>query len=372
METPQPTSHDASIAAEMRLRPDPPRVMRLSRRAIAVAATGFALVLATVVISSLDNNEPPASAQELISIDRVQTADGLARLPQDYGDVPRLGPPLPGEFGRAILNAQDRGQPIPAPATATLAPANVDPAEQARLQEQDAARLSALFAETRTSRTSATVDGQSQGDTDAGATNEKTTSSETVIAPASPYLLQAGSIIPAALITGLSSAHPGPITAQVTSHVYDSPTGRYLLVPQGARLIGAYDTETSVGQNRLRVVWTRLVLPDGRSISLDRTPGADATGASGLKDRVDRNWGGVFRAAAITTLLNLGTSAPTDSDDAIAQAIRDATQDTIGQTGQEIVRQQLAIPPTLTVRPGFPVRALVTRDLVLEPLGEIR
>lgn len=379
MQTPYPKGHDASIAKDMRLRPDPPSVTRLSRRAVAVAVTVFALMLAAIFIASLRPNEPLPSTQELISTERVSAADGLDRLPHDYGDIPRLGPPLPGELGRAILNAQDRGQPIPTPPMTSLAPGHMNPDEQARLQEQDAARLSPLFTETRTPDVTATSDGLPLNDAgigvgagaSLGAARSATASAATVAAPTSPFLLQAGSIIPAALISGLSSAHPGPIAAQVTSHVYDSPTGQFLLIPQGARLIGAYDTQTNVGQSRLRIFWTRLILPDGRSILLDDVPGGDPTGAAGLTDRVDRNWRGVFQAAAVATLLNLGTNDAAQSDDDIANAIRDATQDTVGQTAQEIVRQQLAVPPTLTIRPGFPVRALVTQDLILEPLGEL-
>ncbi|MEL6516343.1 MAG: TrbI/VirB10 family protein [Pseudomonadota bacterium] len=199
-----------------------------------------------------------------------------------------------------------------------------------------------------------------------------TVSDHRLVTSPSPYILQAGAVIPAALITGLRSDLPGQISAQVTSHVYDSPTGRYLLIPQGARLIGEYDSQIASGQTRLLLVWTRLVLPDGRSLILDRAPGTDSAGAAGLQDRVNRHWGHVLRAAALATLLNLGLENAGDSDDDIANAIRDAAQDTIGRTGEDIVRQQIARPPTLTIRPGYPVRVMVTRDLVLDPIGEVK
>lgn len=175
----------------------------------------------------------------------------------------------------------------------------------------------------------------------------------------------------AALITGLRSDLPGQIVAQVTANVYDSPSGRYLLIPQGARLLGEYDSRISPGQNRLLLVWTRLILPDGRSIRLSRAPGTDAMGASGLKDRVDRHWDRVLLAAGVATLLNLGLEQEEDSDDEVAQAIRDAAQDTIGRTAEGIVEREIAIPPTLTIRPGYPVRVMITSDLVLEPFGEV-
>ena len=192
-------------------------------------------------------------------------------------------------------------------------------------------------------------------------------SPDRLAAPASPFILQAGTIIPAALMTGIRSDLPGQITAQVTENVYDSPTGRYLLIPQGTRLVGEYDNGVSAGQRRVLLVWTRLILPDGSSLVLERLQGADASGYAGLEDRVDRHWWGLAQAAALSTLLNIGAELATDESDTIATALRDGAQDTIGTAGEEIVRQQLAIPPTLTIRPGFQLRVIVTRDLILEP-----
>ncbi|MGC8202645.1 TrbI/VirB10 family protein [Aliiroseovarius sp. PTFE2010] len=369
--------------------------MRLSRRAIALATAIGGLGLGAILIMALQYNRQEGNQTELFSTERIQAAEGLSSLPRDYADVPRLGPPLPGELGRAILGAQDRGQPVPAPPlSGPLAP-TVDPEEQRRLQELDAARLSALFAEAQTvprNGTQATptspatgalfpstlgsptasdpISGREAfltlpGDTD-------TVSAQRIVPPPSPYILQAGTVIPAALITGLRSDLPGQISAQVTSNVFDSPSGRYLLIPQGARLLGEYDSRIASGQSRLLLVWTRLILPDGRSIVLERAPGTDGTGASGLQDRVNYHWGRVFFAAGLATILNLGLESGAETEDDVARAIREAAQDTIGRTGDEIVRQQLAVPPTLTIRPGFPVRVMVTRDLILEPLGEVR
>ncbi|WP_254899194.1 TrbI/VirB10 family protein [Thalassococcus arenae] len=391
----EPPRTEEDIAHELRLRPDPPRVMRLSRRAIAFATAIGGLGLGAVLIVALQNNRQEGTQTELFSTERIQAAEGLSTLPRDYADVPRLGPPLPGELGRAILGAQDRGQPVPAPPlSGPLAP-TVDPEEQRRLQELDAARLSALFAEAQTvlrSGTQATptspvtgalfpstlgsptasdpISGREAFLTRPGDTD--TVSAQRIVPPPSPYILQAGTVIPAALITGLRSDLPGQISAQVTSNVFDSPSGRYLLIPQGARLLGEYDSRIASGQSRLLLVWTRLILPDGRSIMLERAPGTDGTGASGLQDRVNYHWGRVFLAAGLATILNLGLESGAETEDDVARAIREAAQDTIGRTGDEIVRQQLAVPPTLTIRPGFPVRVMVTRDLILEPLGEVR
>jgi hypothetical protein len=163
----------------------------------------------------------------------------------------------------------------------------------------------------------------------------------------------------------------GYYTAQVTENVYDSPTGRFLLVPQGTRLIGVYDSQVAFGQSRVLLVWTRLIMPNGRSIVLERQPGADTAGYSGLEDEVDNHWGALFRAALLSTLLGvgseLGSTSGTGSNSDVITALRRGSSDSLNQTGQKVVQQNLNIQPTLTVRPGFPVRVIVNRDLVLDP-----
>ncbi len=177
--------------------------------------------------------------------------------------------------------------------------------------------------------------------------------------------LQVQSVIPAALITGLRSDLPGLVTAQVTQNVYDSPTGRILLIPQGSRLIGDYDADVAFGQNRVLLAWNRLILPDGRSIVLERQPASDPSGFAGLQDGTNYHWGGVMRAAFVSTLLGVGSEVGAGGEGELARAFRRGTQDSIGRAGDQIVSRELNIRPTLTIRPGFPVRVLVTRDLIL-------
>ena len=204
--------------------------------------------------------------------------------------------------------------------------------------------------------------------------DRRTTSPDRVAAPASPYVLQAGNVIPASLITGIRSDLPGQITAQVTENVYDSPSGRFLLVPQGARLIGIYDSQVAFGQSRVLLVWTRLIMPNGASIVLERQAGADTAGYAGLEDQVDNHWGAQFQAALLSTLLGVGsqlgtgTGAGTNAD--VITALRRGSSDSMNQTGQRAVQRNLNIQPTLTIRPGFPVRVIVNRDLVLQPYRE--
>jgi hypothetical protein len=187
----------------------------------------------------------------------------------------------------------------------------------------------------------------------------------------SDKLIEDAQRVPAALITGIRSDLPGQITAQVTESIFDSPTGRIKLVPQGARLIGVYDSQVAFGQSRVLLVWTRLIMPNGRSIVLERQQGADIGGYSGLEDEVDNHWTELVKAALLSTLLGvgaeLGSGADTGSNTNILQALRLGAANSLNQTGQQVVRRNLNIQPTLTIRPGFAVRVMVNRDLVLEP-----
>ncbi|WP_423825916.1 TrbI/VirB10 family protein [Sandarakinorhabdus cyanobacteriorum] len=372
----------------MRLRGEPPRVTRLSRKVLGGLSLVAALGVGGALIYALQTRNIGPGSEELYSTQNRRTADGLAGLPRDYTG-PVLGPPLPGDLGRPILDAQNRGQPVTPPMAA--AP-TVDPVEQRRRAEEEAARTSRVFFQTeaRVAAPIATVGGPGspslaglglpgqQGAPTAqdrqlaflnAGVDRRTVSPDRVMAPASPYVLQTGAVIAAALITGIRSDLPGQITAQVTEHVYDSPTGRILLVPQGTRLIGEYSNDVGFGQRRVLLVWKRLILPNGRSIVLERQPGADAQGYAGLQDGVDYHWWDLAKAAGLSTLLSVGAELAVDDQDRLLRAIRNGAQDTINDAGQQIIRRQLNVAPTLTIRPGFPVRVIVTRDLVLEPYG---
>jgi len=186
--------------------------------------------------------------------------------------------------------------------------------------------------------------------------------------PASPYIIQAGWLINAALAQGLKSDLPGDIRAQVTEDVYDSPSGRYLLIPQGSTLQGIYNSQVSFGQKRIQMIWTRLTFPSGSWIDLGHLTGSDTQGYSGVEDEVDEHWGTLFKAAILSTLLSVGAEAGiSDSETNLAQAIRQGASQSINQTGQQIVSRNLNIQPILTARFGLPVTVSVNQDLVLEP-----
>lgn len=384
---PSSTGAMGTAAPTMRLRAEPPRVTRLSRRVLAGISVVGALGVGGALIYALQTRDAGPGGGELYSVDNRTTADGLAGLPRDYTG-PVLGPPLPGDLGGPILDAQNRGQPV-VPPTMVGAPA-VDQEEQRRLAEEEAARTSRVFFQTEARPGAVASAGGGMPDFSGmgiagqagapaaqdrqqaflnGPADRRTVSTDRVAAPASPYVLQAGAVISAALLTGIRSDLPGQITAQVTENIYDSPTGRILLVPQGSRLIGEYDNGVGFGQRRVLLVWNRLIMPNGRSIVLERQPGADSQGYAGLEDGVDYHWWDLAKAAALSTLLSVGAELAVDDDDRLLRAIRDGGQDTINDAGQQIIRRQLNVQPTLTIRPGFPVRVVVTRDLVLEPYG---
>lgn len=388
----QPPSPTPVVPPDLRLRGERPRVTRLSRRVLIVLGAVSALAVAGALGYALQTRNAVQSGPELLSTQNRPSAEGLAGLPKDYTGLPRqappLGPPLPGDLGKPILNAGTAPNTV-APGTAP------DPEAQRRAQEIEAARLSRLFAQTNQQpqpvglaapAAPGTAGPTPTSPVDAGAaqnmqdrktaflnasTDKRTVSPDRLDAKASPYVVQAGTVIPAALITGIRSDLPGQITAQVTEAVYDSPTGKYLLIPQGAKLVGQYDNSVAFGQSRVLLVWTRIIMPDGNSIVLERQPGADTQGYAGLEDEVDNHWGMLFKAAVLSTLLSVGAEAGTSQDENnLVQAIRSGASNSISQTGQQIVQRQLNIQPTLTIRPGFPVRVIVTRDLVLAPYGQ--
>jgi type IV secretory pathway VirB10-like protein len=193
-----------------------------------------------------------------------------------------------------------------------------------------------------------------------------------IIRPRSPYQLMAGSIIPGLMLTGINSDLPGQILGQVTQNVFDTATGRFLLVPQGTKVIGEYDSKIVYGQERLLIVWTRLIFPNGRSISLEGMPGVDLSGYSGLSDQVNSHWGRLLTGVVFSSLLSAGAqiaegrnySTVNPSYGALATQ---GVAKNANEVGQEITRRNLNIQPTLEIRPGFRFNVFVNKDMVLEP-----
>ena len=203
--------------------------------------------------------------------------------------------------------------------------------------------------------------------------------SKPLLSPISKYELKAGSLIPAALVTAINTDLPGEVIGQVTENVYDSATGEYLLVPQGSRLLGKYQSLVSNGQNRALLVWQRLIYPNGNSIILEGMPGTDASGQAGLADEVDYHLNKLAAATALTTAIayagNLARNPHAGTGSGAANSGGNGGQDVIGDTvaqqanrvGEKVIDKELDVQPTITIRSGWPLRVLVNKDMVLAP-----
>jgi type IV secretion system protein VirB10 len=191
-----------------------------------------------------------------------------------------------------------------------------------------------------------------------------------VVPQLSPYELKRGSVIPATLITGLNSDLPGRITAQVSQNVYDSATGYRLLVPQGAKLFGRYDSKVSFGQERVLVVWTDLIFPNGSTLQIGGMAGTDAEGYGGFQDKVDRHLLRTFGSAALVALIGTGIdmSVPQSStlatQDTASDAARRNFADSFGRVAEQTISKNLNVQPTIQIRPGYKFNVLVDQDII--------
>ncbi|WP_315833485.1 TrbI/VirB10 family protein [Bradyrhizobium prioriisuperbiae] len=405
----------------LELRARPRAIRRLNRRALMLGCSIVALLVAGAAIVALRPGQifKQGDRSELYNTDRKQTAEGLSKLPRSYEDVPKLGPPSPGDIGHAFVQSEKK-------VGTSEAPFRADPEEDAeraerirqgrinqqakesglfvRLSEKQSQRKQPASAEKATVQASpfrpASADGgpsaaelaakAAQGLTDRSSEiipssqarklafvstkpDKETTNPHSLAAAPSPYSVMAGSIIPASLITGLNSDLPGATIAQVTENVYDTVTGEYLLIPQGTRLIGKYDSVVAYGQKRALVIWTRLILPDGNSIVIDNLPATDVAGYAGLEDEVDMHTWQLLKGIAMATLLGVGTqlSLGTDESD-LVKALRESVQQTTNRAGQRLVEREMDVQPTITVRPGWPLRVIVSKDLVLKPYDAVQ
>jgi len=188
----------------------------------------------------------------------------------------------------------------------------------------------------------------------------------------SPWEVKAGTIIPAALITAINSDLPGEVIAQVTEPVYDHATGRTVLIPQGSRLIGQYDSQVAYGQERALIAWNRVIMPNGRSINIGSMSGADLTGASGLRDRVNDHFGQLAKGILLSTLFSVGAASAQDasarsSGGLVINSAGSGVANNAQEVGQRITDRDLGRQPTITVRAGWPLRVLVNKDMILAP-----
>ncbi|AQQ05412.1 hypothetical protein B0E33_19060 [Roseibium algicola] len=409
---------------ELRARPRP--VKRINRRLLFLLSSAGLVLISGAVFVALDPPQildRPGTGKELYRTENHPTPDGFDQLPSSYSDLApkiKLGPPLPGDLGTGFVRAErDLGV-----RTAPELPFRPDPeADAARADRIRLARLaqqgreSGVFFQLNTksvgtgSQLGLSVSPVDQPDTLSsnrtqsprysfqpvsgqtdpfeidtgsdqngqlhkqaflnGGVEDDIYSKHSLQEPLSPYQLMAGTVISASLVTGLNSDLPGKVIAQVTSNVYDSWTGQHLLVPQGSRLIGTYDSQISFGQDRALVVWQRIIMPDGSSIVIDNLPATDTTGYAGLHDKVDFHTWRLLKGIALSTLLGVGSEQTFGQDERdLVEALRSSIQDSANQVGQSLAERNLNIQPTITIRPGWPLRIIVHKDVVLKPYGQ--
>ena len=191
--------------------------------------------------------------------------------------------------------------------------------------------------------------------------------------PISKYEIKAGTIIPSLLLTGLNSDLPGQIAAQVRENVYDTATGRYLLIPQGTRLVGEYDSKVAYGQDRALIVWSRLIMPNGNSINLEGMPGVDMSGYSGLSDRVNNHYAKLVTGVILGSVLGAGAQVATGGQGtaynapSFSQLAVSGGAQNLNQAGQQITQRNLNLQPTIEIRPGLKLNVFVTKDIILKP-----
>lgn len=386
---------EKQTADRLDLRSAPRRRIVRFRRGVVIGATalGSGILIGVTMIAlhgPMLRGKP--ESQELYNTVKKTAADGLAGLPRDYSQVkpqtPVLGPPLPGDLGRAIVAQQRSIGPDVSAEEQRLAQQAVHARESNVLfRIENRPEQNTPAATVPSKQTAATVStspsennrlaldlerDQNNQQRKLDFVNQRDASSiynpHALQTPASPYQVMAGSIIAASLITGVNSDLPGLVVAQVTENVYDTVTGQTLLIPQGARLVGAYDSVVAFGQSRALLVWQRIIMPDGSSIQIDNLPATDAAGYTGLEDEVDYHTWTLLKGIAMSTLLGVGSQVGTTANENnLIQALRQSTLQTTNQAGSRIVEKDLNIQPTITIRPGWPVRIIVHKDLVLKP-----
>ena len=389
----QPAKLDPETLA---IRTRPPRAIRFKRGVIiAIAAIGSVSLIAVTWMALKPRLFHRVETQEQLSQPNSRpNSDALDGAPATYGDVPQLGPPLPGDLGKPILEHQQSTMATIDPVAQQLQQAEAAERER-QLAELKAARESGVLVQNRQAgggdTTPATATPMASGDQSApklalAATNDPNAQGRkeafvsnldprddvnphTLMSLPSPYTLSAGSVISASLITGLRSDLPGLVTAQVTENTYDSATGRLLLIPQGARLIGSYDSVVAFGQKRALIVWQRIIMPDGSSLRIDNVPATDPSGYAGIADKVDFHTWQLLKGVALSTLLGVSSELALSGQSDLMQAIRMSTQDNVARAGDQITQRNLGTQPTITIRPGAPVRLVVHKDLVFAEAG---
>lgn len=357
-------------APGLAMRAPRPPVVRLRRSVVqGLVITGAVLVSGSLAWAFVIQPDLRDQARARAAETRDDPGRGTVRPSEAVTDQPasydRLPPPR--TFGQTEA-VETAATPEPTAYTAEYArpapmvrPAGPTPATLA-------ARSELFFAQTRTAQP-ATVPPVAPERPQASAADVY--NPNTLTAPVSPFELKAGAVVPAVLLTGVDTARSGPVVATVTQAVFDSVSGRYLLVPPGSRLIGRHDGDSAYGDRRAFLVWDRLILPNGKSLVLGGEPGVDAQGTIGVRGQVDRRLFpllvGTVLAGAITTLGQIARDEAAPGAGGLLGDAGDAAALEGARVGGRLVDRELEVSPSIRVQPGAPVRVLITRDLILEP-----
>lgn len=357
------------------MRAAPPPATRLRRPVVrGLVIGGVVLVSGALAWAFVVQPELRAGARARAAETRADEAQGVVRPAERVTDQPATYDRLPAPRGAAP-------EPEPAEAPAAVArPARAyPPASRASgaggpSPRELAARSGLFFESGRSPPAQATAEGPRAGQpASPGGRGDLAAmyNSHVLTAPLSPYELKAGAIIPAVLLTGVDTERAGPVVATVTQNVFDTVSGRHLIVPQGARLIGRHEGDSAYGDRRAFLVWDRLILPNGKSLLLGGEPGVDAGGAVGVRGQVDRRLlpllAGTLFAGAVTTLGQIARDDRERGGGSVLGDAGDAAAIQGAQVGGRLVDRELQVRPSIRLRPGAPVRVMITRDLILEP-----
>jgi type IV secretion system protein TrbI len=413
---------------ELRMRPR--LVRKINKRALLFSCGAIAIVIGGATIAAFNPARVWGSVDhtEVYNTERKQTAEGLEKLPKSYAELV-AGPSLPPNADVDHLTTENEKKVSGRPSNSTRSNSPIGPSPEEEAERAERIRQMRLAAQAKESGLFIRLSDKNEGHGQTAATSPGTAGLSAAVqstlgddhealaqaaamahdVPAhyalldranenipsaqahklafvggkvdkdtlnphdlsetpSPYTIMAGSLLAASLVTGLNSDLPGMVIAQITENVFDTVTGEYLLIPQGSRLIGKYDSIIAFGQTRALVVWNRIILPNGNSVTIDNLPAVDAAGYGGLEDDVDVHSWQVLKGIGLATVFGISSELSLGSDsDTVVQALRQSTQTNTNQAGQRMVERELDVQPTITVRPGWPVRVIVSKDLVLKP-----
>jgi type IV secretion system protein VirB10 len=376
-----------------------PHVKRFSRRAVGVVVAAVILVTVLAIGHGL-TSRPTVKAvgdatQSSAPVNPTTTNDAINTLPGSYADpkLARIAESHSAASPAGPLGWAAGDQKVPSAMSSPALPTTVPERDQRSPHAREAGFSFAggetvaplqgagtqapviptmpAFSGPANSTTTSRDDDNRQDDKTAYLERERTgrwTLKEKLQHPPSAYTVLTGTVIPGVLITGIDSDLPGQIEGQISENVYDTVTGRYLLLPQGTRLIGSYDSRITYGQSRVLVVWTRLIRPDGSSMDLEGMPGVDLSGYAGATGRVDRHLGRLLTAVLLGSLIQAGTSAGTSYvDPTFTDRARQGAGQGVNEATQQLVRKELQLQPTVEVAPGSRFNVFTTRDLVIPP-----